>query len=66
MRAIRSPFFVTVVQVVFFGLVFGLIAKVLWLLKTLTFGTLNLEGFASATPPTAGAVRTPSRRSCLP
>ena len=45
MRAIRSPLFVTVVQVVFIGLIFGLIAKVLWLLKTLTFGALNLEGF---------------------
>lgn len=31
--------------VVFVGLIFGLIAKVLWLLKTLTFGALNLEGF---------------------
>ena len=41
----RSTCFVTVVQVVFVGLIFGLIAKVLWLLKTLTFGALNLEGF---------------------
>jgi hypothetical protein len=32
-------------QVVFIGLIFGLIAKVLWLVKTISFGTLNFEGF---------------------
>ena len=31
--------------VLFVGLVFGLIAKVLWLVKTVTFGAVNFEGF---------------------
>jgi len=31
--------------VLFVGLVFGLVAKVLWLVKTVTFGAVNFEGF---------------------
>ena len=31
--------------ILFVGLVFGLIAKVLWLVKTVTFGAVNFEGF---------------------
>ena len=32
------------------SLVFGLIAKVLWLLKTVSFGALNFEGFRFPAP----------------